>query len=88
MSGDPLAALRTEFLCRAVEDRAALIDALATSDVDRMERIAHGLAGSAGLFGFSEVGAAAMAMDDGFASGRGLDSGAMDRLISALAALP
>jgi len=88
MSDDPLAALRAEFRIRAVEDRAALAQALAVSDLDRVERVAHGLAGSAGLFGFTDVGAAALAVDDGFASGRGLDAAAADWLVAALDALP
>jgi len=88
MSDDPLAALRAEFCVRATEDRAALAQALAVGDLDRAERVAHGLAGSAGLFGFTDIGAAALAVDDGFASGRGLDAAAADRLIAALDALP
>ena len=87
MSNDPLAGLRAEFCVRAAEDRAALAQALARGDQDTLERVAHGLAGSAGLFGFSDIGAAALAMDDGFASGRGLDAAAADRLIAALDAL-
>ncbi|WP_428156186.1 Hpt domain-containing protein [Brevundimonas sp.] len=88
MSDDPLAALRAEFCVRAVEDRAALAQALAVGDLDRVERVAHGLAGSAGLFEFTDIGAAALAVDDGFASGRGLDAAAADKLIAALDALP
>ena len=87
MTADPLAALRAEFVVRAAGDRAALIDAVAAGDLDRTEQVAHGLAGSAGLFGFNEVGAAALAVDDGFASGRGLDAEEADRLIAALATL-
>lgn len=88
MNDDPLTALRAEFCVRAVEDRAALAQALAVGDLDRVERVAHGLAGSAGLFGFTDIGAAALAVDDGFASGRGLDAAAVDRLIASLDALP
>lgn len=88
MSDDPLAVLRAEFRVRLAEDRAALAQALAGRDLDRVERVAHGLAGAAGLFGFSDIGAAALAVDDGFASGRGLDAQAVDRLIVALDALP
>lgn len=88
MSDDPLAALRAEFRIRAVEDRATLEQALAVGDDDRVERVAHGLAGSAGLFGFTDIGAAALAVDEGFASGRALDAAAADRLIAALDALP
>lgn len=87
MSDDPLAVLKAEFRVRAVEDQAELEQARAVGDDDRVERVAHGLAGSAGLFGFSDIGAAALAVDDGFASGRGLDAAAVDRLIAALDAL-
>lgn len=87
MTADPLADLRAEFRLRAARDRAVLIQCLDAGDVEQVERIVHGLAGSAGMFGFSDVGAAALTIDDGFASGRGLDAEAADRLIAALEVL-
>ena len=87
MTSDPLAKLRTAFQRRAARDRAALIKGLAEGDAAQVERIAHGLAGSAGLFGFSDVCEAALAIDEGFATGRGLDADAAYRLIARLEAL-
>jgi HPt (histidine-containing phosphotransfer) domain-containing protein len=87
MTSDPLAALRGDFVIRARADRADLIAALTAGDLTRIERLAHGLAGSAGIFGYAEASAAALAVDDGFASGRGLDVAAADKLIAALNAL-
>lgn len=87
MKADPLADLRNEFRRRAARDRVALMQCLDADDVEQIERIVHGLAGSAGMFGFSDVGAAALTIDDVFASGRGLDVEAVKRLIAALEAL-
>lgn len=87
MTADPLAKLRAEFRQRAARDKVALIQHLDARDVEQVERIVHGLAGSAGMFGFSDVGAAALRIDEGFALGRGLDVDAADRLIAALEAL-
>ncbi|MBD7941585.1 Hpt domain-containing protein [Brevundimonas guildfordensis] len=70
MSGDPLEPLRLRFRERAGADSLALADALARADAPEIERLAHGLAGAAGLFGFVEVGDLAMQIDQGFAAGK------------------
>lgn len=57
-------ALRLRFRARAAADAGALRDAWAERDLDALRRIAHGLAGNAGLFGYSELGDAARALDD------------------------
>lgn len=87
MKADPMAELRSRFLVRTVDDKAALINALVTGDEKQVERLAHGLAGSASIFGFYDVGTLAIAVDEGFASGRGLDTKAVHDLIAALEAL-
>lgn len=70
MSGDPLEPLRLRFRERAGADSLALADALARADAPEIERLAHSLAGAAGLFGFVEVGDLAMQIDQGFAAGK------------------
>ena len=60
-----LAGLRTRFVARSRQDRAYLEKALAAfaqgdeSEVEEMRRVAHVLAGTAGTFGFAQLGAAA-----------------------------
>jgi len=87
MKGDLLADLRAAFRQRAARDRVILIQSLEAGDISQIEWIAHRLAGSAGMFGFSDVAEAALAIDDGFAAGRGLDANAAARLVSELEAL-
>lgn len=69
MSADSLAELRGRFCERARGDADALEIALAASDAERIEALAHGLAGAAGLFGFTEIGQMAKAIDGRFAEG-------------------
>jgi CheY-like chemotaxis protein len=69
---DPLDKLRNVFLQRVQKDAAALvmlqsdlkngIDGRAT--LARIQSLAHGLAGAGGIFGFSEVGDAAAALEE------------------------
>ena len=56
--------LRERFRLRAAEDRDALIEALERSDRAALRRLAHDLYGTAGTFGFHEVGEAAMTLED------------------------
>ncbi|KQW82948.1 Hpt domain-containing protein [Brevundimonas sp. Root1279] len=69
MKPDPLAPLRTKFRERTIDDAQRLRDAAAAGDRGRpdAERIVHGLAGSAGMFGFEDLGDAAGALDRRFA---------------------
>ena len=60
--------LRERFRLRAAEDRDALMQALERSDRAEMRRLAHDLSGTAGTFGFHEVGEAAMALEDRLAA--------------------
>lgn len=57
-------ALKARFVERAVGDGLALREARAAGDRVGMRRIAHGLAGNAGLFGQPQLGETASALDD------------------------
>lgn len=59
-----MAQLRERFLVRAQDERAQLIAAATRGDRAEMRRLAHGLSGSAGVFGFSEVGLDAQALEE------------------------
>ena len=59
-----MAALRQRFLARAAADRAALIEARLNADRAAICRIAHGLAGAAGTFGYPELSAAALRVEE------------------------
>lgn len=67
---DPLAPLRQRFRDR-VEGELPQLRAMATGTLagDDLRRLAHNLAGAAGLFGHAELSRAAMAIDDRFAAG-------------------
>lgn len=65
-----MAALTARFVARAAEERRDLEGALARMAGDpvagreALGRVAHRIAGSAGLFGFSEIGGAAASLDE------------------------
>jgi CheY-like chemotaxis protein len=69
---DPLDDLRAGFLQRVKKDAAALSqDRLVLKDgnrlpgtLDRIKRIAHGLSGAGGIYGFAEISAAAADLED------------------------
>lgn len=71
MTDDPLAALKASFRIRTLQDADALDDALSRGDEGRreIERLAHGLAGSAGIFGQQDISVAAATIDICFAEG-------------------
>jgi CheY-like chemotaxis protein len=96
---DPLDDLRAQFLQRVKKDAAVLSeDRLALKDgnrlqgtLDRIKRIAHGLSGAGGIYGFAEISDAAAALEDAViaeladpASGEETDF-ALDGLISHVA---
>ena len=72
MNPDPLAALKADFRLRAMRDADALQAALGQERVGdgAVERLVHGLAGSADIFGHADIGQAARAIDACFADGR------------------
>ncbi len=84
MSADALEPLRLRFRQRAGEESRHLADALARGDISEIERLAHGLAGVAGLFGFADVGAQALEIDGEFARGEALSLDKVRALIIAL----
>ena len=66
-SDGPLAGLdglRDKFFDRLRCDRARFEEARADNDVEEQGRIAHGLAGLAGTFGFPAIGEAAFALKE------------------------
>src|SRR6202521_1434123 len=69
---DPMDDLRTGFLLRVKKDTAALSqDRLVLGDgnrlpaaLDRIKRIAHGLSGAGGIYGFAEISDTAATLED------------------------
>ena len=90
MTEDVLGPLRVMFIERAGQDLTILRRALAVEPPadPALERTVHGLAGSAGLFGHPEIGAAALALDADFAADRPPDREGLETLIQLLEALP
>lgn len=84
MTADPMEALRQRFRVRALGEAAQLEAAMAANDEAALEWLAHGLAGTAGLFGYRKVGEAAAAMDSAFARG---DPDAPDRTSALIEAI-
>lgn len=82
MSADPLAELRPRFCERALRDANALEVALSASDPDQIEVLTHGLAGAAGLFGFTAIGVMAKSIDGRFADGEPPTSAQVEALIA------
>jgi hypothetical protein len=62
----PPPTLQARFVQRLVDDRVALA---ASDDRDSVSALAHRLGGSAGAFGFPEVGARACALEDAISDG-------------------
>lgn len=74
---DPMAALKARFLERLVEDLAAFRGA----EPRIVGPLAHRLAGSAGLFGYAELGRLARIVDDEWREGE-IDPDALQALIA------
>lgn len=64
-----LAELAARFVARAPEERAAIADALATGDTAALIDRAHRLAGIAGMFAHSDIGVAALALEEAALAG-------------------
>lgn len=84
MADDPLAALRVRFRDRCAEDAVRLRAHLAGQEDADLEPLVHRLAGSAGMFGHAEIGAAAAAIDAVFAKGGRPDRDVVADLADAL----
>ena len=65
-----MAGFRARFCARAAADRAQIATALASGDFDEVRRLAHGLSGSGGVFGFPEVSADAELVENAIDEGR------------------
>ena len=59
-----LEALRLRFLARCAEDRAAIAEAAAAGDAERLKHLSHKLTGAAGTFGYPELSEAARIVED------------------------
>lgn len=84
MSGDTLDAIRQRFRERALADAEALSEALRAGNRAQIEALAHGLAGAAGIFGFTEIGGKAKAVDQKFADGGTPSSAQIEALIAVI----
>ncbi|WP_420478896.1 Hpt domain-containing protein [Brevundimonas sp. FT23028] len=82
MSDDTLAAIRARFRLRALADADALAAALDAGDPGQIEALVHGLAGAAGIFGFTEISEQAKAADGAFAGGRAPTRAEIETLIA------
>ncbi|RZJ32538.1 MAG: hypothetical protein EON85_00730 [Brevundimonas sp.] len=84
MSTDVLAEIRVRFRERALADADTLSAALKGGDNGQIEALAHGLAGAAGIFGFTDVSALAKAVDQRFADGETPSPAQIEALIAAI----
>jgi len=82
LTNPALAQLAARFIDGARADAVAMEQALAEGDMARIERLAHGVAGAAGIFGLTEIGAAALAIDDRFAAGERPDRAQVETLVA------
>jgi CheY-like chemotaxis protein len=90
-----LESLRAVFVRRAKGDaallascRSSLGEEASAATVSRIRKIAHGLAGAAGLFGFDRISSDAAALEDAVVAGDGTPKNltqAIDRLMSDMA---
>jgi HPt (histidine-containing phosphotransfer) domain-containing protein len=64
-----MAGLRLRFLVRAAAEREALAAAFARGDLVEVGRIAHGLAGAGGTFGFPALSDAAAGLEEALLEG-------------------
>jgi HPt (histidine-containing phosphotransfer) domain-containing protein len=62
---DRMAKLRERFIARSRVDREALAGAFAGGNRVELGRIAHGLSGAGGLFGFPAISALASQLESG-----------------------
>ena len=82
---DPLAALKMRFRVRAAADLDRLTRLWADEpETPELRALIHDLAGAAGIFGFPDLSAAALEIDNRHASGFQPDGVQMDRLFKGL----
>jgi len=83
---DKLAELRARFVRRSADAVAAIDRATAEGDREALIERAHAIAGIAGLFGFGEIGAAALDLEECGRAGGDIEAAA-SRLRAMLVAL-
>lgn len=82
---EALEALRLRFVARCAEDRAAIAEAAAAGDADRLKYLSHKLSGAAGTFGYAQLSAAARDVEDQLDVGEAPDAASLRRLDERLA---
>lgn len=80
-----LETLRLRFVARCGEDRAAIAEAAAGGDAERLKHLSHKLAGAAGTFGYEALSAAAREVEDQLDLGQAPDAASLRRLDERLA---
>lgn len=85
-----MAEFRERFLERAAEDAEAIRQALSAGDHATIRTLCHGLSGSAGMFGFADLGMLAEAVEQAVDRGAGDDEvrRLSEDLLTRLARLP
>lgn len=85
-----MAEFRERFLERSARDAESIRQALATCDHAAIRIVCHGLSGSAGMFGFADVGTFAEAVEQAVDRGAGEDEvrRLAEDLLTHLARLP
>ncbi|MFN6935157.1 MAG: Hpt domain-containing protein [Tsuneonella sp.] len=69
-----MAALRKRFAARAVADSGAIRRCLAKGERDALRDLCHGLAGTAGTFGYPAISEAALALEEAVEAGAGAEA--------------
>lgn len=81
---DPMAALRSAFVARCRTDLAELRRLGDRGDTAEVGALVHRLAGAAGSFGFPEVSASALVVDQQIRDGGAASQADMERLLGLL----
>ncbi len=85
-----MAGLRARFAARAIAEAEAIRRHLCTGERDALRDICHGLAGTAGTFGYPAISKAASAVEEAVEAGAGNEAleGLSKALLHELEALP
>ncbi|WP_409020874.1 Hpt domain-containing protein [Brevundimonas vesicularis] len=83
---DALNVLKARFSKRILADADEIVQAMREGDYATLERVIHGLAGAAGLFGYSALSASALAIDAEFGSGNKPSNESFIRLVDLIRA--
>lgn len=86
-SPDPLGPLRRRFIQRCADDLHWLVSTGPELPLEEAEQRIHRLAGSAALFGFEEVGAAAGRLDEAIGAERRIPGDLLTALLEQLQAV-